>query len=225
MRVTLIMVLVLVTACGGTKRQPMSRNASATVAVVPDTTRTASGGVPAGYIGRTDNEATDMGRATYRTVDARLEITTGPAHILYSPADTIRGAFIVATTFNQLAPSAHAEAYGIFVGGTQLDQPTLRYTCFLVRGTGEYLVRVREGGETRDVVGWTAHSSVPRTNTDGKGGYRLAVQAGDDSVRFLSNGTPVAAVARGTIPTDGIFGIRVNHNLHVMVDPLRRSGN
>jgi len=192
---------------------------------MPDTARAASGGVPPGYIGRTDDDRSDIRGATYKAVDGRLEITTGPAHILYSPADTLRGAFIVATTFNQLAPSPHAEAYGLFVGGTHLDQPTRRYTYFLVRGTGEYLVRVREGGETRDVVGWTAHSSVPRTSAAGKGEYRLAVRAGDDSVRFLSNGTTVAAVARGTVPIDGIFGIRVNPNLHVTVDRLRRSGN
>jgi hypothetical protein len=39
------------------------------------------------------------------------------------------------------APADHREGYGLFVGGRNLQRPDQPYTYFLVRGTGDYLIK------------------------------------------------------------------------------------
>jgi hypothetical protein len=36
------------------------------------------------------------------------------------------------------------------------------------------------------------------------------------------NGKLVAAVPRSQLQTDGIYGLRVNHNLHVLASPVKK---
>ena len=177
-------------------------------------------GVPAGYTGRTDRTGQNIADAKYSADGGRWEVTTGPAHIVYAAKDSARGAYRVTTTIDQLEAPAHPEAYGLFIGGQNLDQPTQRYTYFVVRGTGEYLVRVRDGGQTRDVKGWTGGADVPKADASGKATYKLTAQVGADSVRFMINDKTVTSVAKSAVPTDGIAGVRVNHNLHVRVTPV-----
>lgn len=188
-----------------------------------DADRGAAGavGVPAGYVGRTDREGADISGAKYASAaGGRWEVTTGPAHIVWAAKDTARGAYTASAAFDQLESPAHPEAYGIFIGGQNLDGAAPRYTYFLVRGTGQYLVKVRDGATTKDVVGWTSSDAVPKADASGKATYRLAAHTTADTVHFLVNDKVVAAVARSAVPTDGIAGVRINHNLHVMVTPL-----
>ena len=198
-----------------------SADSAAGAAADPDR-QTAGGGVPAGYTARADREGTDLAALQYAAQGGdSWVITTGPAHIVYAPTDSASGAYTVRAEFEQLEQPPHPEAFGLFVGGQGLDGADQRYTYFVVRGTGEYLVRAREGGDTRDVVGWTKSDAVPTQDSAGKATYRLAIEVGADSVRFLSNDQRVAAVARSAVPTDGIAGLRVNHNLRVRTGPVQ----
>ena len=133
------------------------------------------------------------------------------------------GSYIVATTFHQTQARVHPEAFGLFIGGSALDGPGQRYSYFVVRGTGEYAVKTRDGETVQVVIPWTAHPSVPRQNASGQARYRLAIDVGTDSIRFLSGGHRLASVARTAMPSEGVFGIRVNHNLRLTVDEVRRS--
>lgn len=181
---------------------------------------TGGGGVPAGYVGRTDRDGVAISGANYASNGGKWEVTTGPAHIVYAARDSARGTYTASATFDQLEAPRHPEAYGIFIGGKNLDQPTQQYTYFLVRGTGEYFVKVRDGAQTKGVVDWKASDAVPKADASGKASYHLVAQVGADSVRFLVNDKPVAVVARAGLPTDGIAGLRINHNLHVAVTPV-----
>ena len=67
---------------------------------------------------------------------------------------------------------------------------------------------------------WTPSSAIPKQNAQGAATYDLAVQVQGDSVRFVVNGAPVATVAKSAVPTDGIAGLRINHNLHVKTGPV-----
>ena len=176
-------------------------------------------GVPTGYIGRTDRPDQQLSAAKYAVSGKGWEVTTGPAHILYRPGDTANGSYTVTTTIEQLAAPAHPEAYGVFVGGRDLDGAGQRYLYFLVRGTGEMMATVREGAKTRNVLAWQKHAAVPAANTSGQASYKLAIQVAADSVRFRVNDQPVAAVAAAGLPTSGVFGNRINHNLHVRATP------
>ena len=46
----------------------------------------------------------------------------------------------------------------------------------------------------------------------------LAVEVGKDKVRFLVNGTEVTSVDAAKVDTEGIPGLRVNHNLNLHVE-------
>jgi len=187
---------------------------------------TGGGGVPAGYVGMVDparpgRTPANISGAQYTSANGRWEIRTGPAHIVYATKDTASGQYTASVQIDQLESPTHPEAFGIFVGGQNLEQPDQqRYTYFLVRGGGEVLVKVRDGAATRDVVGWRAAEGVPRADASGKAAYTLGVQVGADSVRFLVNDRPVASAPKAGLPTDGVVGVRVNHNLHVMASPV-----
>ncbi len=183
---------------------------------------TGGSGVPAGYMGRTDRETAKIADAKYVSKGGKWEITTGPAHIVYSPKNTATGVYQVTSTIDQLEAPAHPEAYGIFFGGKNLDQPTQTYTYFEVRGTGEYLIKVREGDKTRTVTNWTASDAVPKADASGKGSYKLSVHFAPDVAHFSVNDKLVATVPKKDLTTEGIYGIRVNHNLHVAVSPVEK---
>ena len=187
---------------------------------------TEGGGVPSGYVGQVDparpgRTPADISGAQYASANGRWEVRTGPAHIVYAAKDTASGSFTASVQMDQMERPAHPEAFGIFVGGQNLDQPEQqRYTYFLVRGGGEVMVRVREGASTRDVIAWRPAEGVPKADASGKAAYKLGVQVAGDSVRFLVNDRPVASAPKANLPTDGVVGMRINHNLHVMTSPV-----
>jgi hypothetical protein len=82
------------------------------------------------------------------------------------------------------------------------------------------MVRVREGDTTRDVLKWTPSADIPKEDGSGKATYALAASVTDDAVRFSVNGKEVASVSKAGLPTDGIAGLRINHNLHLNVTPV-----
>jgi hypothetical protein len=221
-----MLAAALSTACGGgsgdAAADSAAPQAAADAGAAADPTRAVAGaaGVPAGYTGRTDAGGEDLAGARYDAgTDGRWEVRTGPAHVVWAARDSASGRYTARARFEQLEAPTHPEAFGLVVGGRDLDGAARRYTYFVVRGTGEYLVRVREGGDTRDVQGWTAHPALAKQDAGGKATYDLAVRADADSVRFLVGDTPVHAVAAASVPADGIAGMRINHNLHLRVTP------
>jgi hypothetical protein len=210
-------------ACSKSENDPDSTAAADTAASMsnsdPDVSAIGGTGVPNGYIGRTDRPDQQLSGAKYAVSGNGWDVTTGPAHILYKSSDSASGAYTVSSTIDQLAAPAHPEAYGIFVGGRNLDGPNQQYLYFLARGTGEMMARVREGDKTRNVLAWQKHAAVPAANASGQASYRLGIQVAADSVRFLVNGQTAATVAAAGLPTSGVYGVRINHNLHVRATP------
>lgn len=196
--------------------------AAATPAPNADPDQAANGtGVPAGYVGKTDDPSKAIADAKYTSgPNGVWTVQTGPAHILYSTKDTASGRYTLSAEIDQLEAPHHPEAYGLFFGGQNLTDPTVRYTYFLVRGDGKYALKVRDGANARTVVDFTSSPNVPTADASGKAAYPITVQVGADSVHFMVNGKPVATVPTGTLSVTGIAGVRINHNLHVTVKPL-----
>lgn len=146
-------------------------------------------------------------------------VTTGPRLILYHPASRASGSYRATVTMHLFAPGERNEAYGLFVGGRNLDAADQRYLYFLIRRSGEYLVKLREGDGTRVIVDWTAHDAIVPYDDQAEGSVAntLTVEARGDSLHFSVNGTEVASRPKGDLPVDGLVGWRVNHalNLHV----------
>jgi hypothetical protein len=177
-------------------------------------------GVPTGYTAITDDTTAQMTNARYVTKAGNWEITTGPAHIIFAPKDTVSGLYTVTASFAQLEAPHHPEGYGLFIGGRDLTSPNRSYTYFLVRGNGQFLVKTRAGAKTSDVLAWRADPAVSKADSAGKATYRMSIRVGADSVRFMFNDKQVAAVKAGTIATDGVAGLRINHNLHLITSPV-----
>jgi hypothetical protein len=177
---------------------------------------------PDGWRVRFDEPGPDSTKLTFVAMPPGWHITTGPAAIFYNPATTGKGTFKADVNFFLFKPaSGHAEAYGMFVGGTTLDAASQSYTYFLIRNDGQYLVKIRKGDDTKDVIPWTASPAIKIF--DGKSESvpnSLTVLAGATTVDFLINGTKVASKPRADLPVDGIVGLRVNHRLNVHVSKL-----
>lgn len=197
--------------------------AAADSASKADPDRAAGGnGLPAGYVGRTDRENGSMNDAKYASASGGMwDVTTGPHHIIYQASDSASGSYVVTARIDQAEAPTHPESFGVFIGGQNLDQPTQKYTYFMVRGAGDVLVKRRDGAETKDLVAWKASPAVPKADASGKASYKLMVRVGTDSVRFFVNEQPAAAIPASAASTSGIAGVRIGHNLHVMVEPVK----
>lgn len=163
----------------------------------------------------------EPGDGDVRLVNMRpgWHVTTGPRMIIYHPAARASGDFRASVTTHLFPPGERNEAYGIFVGGRDLQGPDQRYLYFLVRRSGEYLVKLRDGDSTRELVGWTSHDAVvPYTDeTEETATNALAVEARGDSLHFSVNGERVTSLARDGLPADGRVGWRVNHRLDLHI--------
>jgi hypothetical protein len=182
----------------------------------------AKGGVQiTGWQARLDSQRANVNNLSFRSMGTGMHVTTGPAAILWQPNTTAKGEYKVTATFTQTKPSDHPNALGIFFGGSDLSGPNQRYTYFVVRETGEFLIKKRNGAETPVVIDWTENAAVNALDAQGRSKNTLSVEVGKDQVRFLVNGKEVAARPRSALDIDGIVGIRINHNLDVHVDSFK----
>lgn len=177
-------------------------------------------GLPAGYQLRLDRAGADAAEFRVTSENEGLHVQTGPAGILYRPADAISsGDYSVSATFTELGPPVgHREAYGLFAGGGDLQGDGQAYTYFLVRGDGKYLIKRRSGAETSNVSdGWMDSEAVNAAveGQDLTNSLEIAVRG--DMAHFSANGTEVAKVPLSKIDAHGIAGVRINHNLNLRV--------
>jgi hypothetical protein len=183
-------------------------------------------GPPPGYIGRPDDSTKSLKGVTYTTAPGGMwEVRAGThaqnlSHILYTPQDSASGNYTIQTEIDQLEGPAHPEAFGVIFGGKDLAGRSQKYGYFLVRVDGMYSIKARDGDSARTVVAFTPSPNVSKADAAGRAQYPITVQVAADSVRFLIDAKPVAAIARTAVPTTGIAGIRINHGLHLMVRPL-----
>lgn len=150
-----------------------------------------------------------------------MHITSGPPAIYYQPTSKASGTYTVSATFTQLAKGEHREGYGPFVGGADLEGAGQKYLYFLIRQDGRFLVKERDGANTKGLFDWTAHKAITPFGKDGKMKNDLAIAVDGEQVRFLVNGVEVARTAKAAVPIDGIVGLRINHQLDVLVEKLQ----
>jgi hypothetical protein len=150
---------------------------------------------------------------------AGYHVTSGPAAIYWNTGRTTAGPFKASATFTQMKAPAHPEAYGVFFMGKKLDTPEQDYAYFLVRGDGKVMVKHRAGADVHTILDWTENAAVHKQDAAGKATNTLSVDASrPDSVRLLVNGTQVVALPGAHLgSTDGLVGLRVNHNLDVHI--------
>lgn len=185
----------------------------------PDPDKMVAGGtLPAGWSARLDNGSLKPEGVKVMAMGSGIHFMSGPAGIYYRPADKASGKYSVTASFSQMAAAAHPEAYGLIIGGSDLEGPNQKYTYFLIRQDGRYLIKKRAGTETPTVTNWTENAAIKKIDAAGKATNTLTVNVAADSVHFLVNGTEVGSAPLDQVDTSGIAGLRVNHNLNVHVE-------
>jgi hypothetical protein len=223
--VSFLSALALVlAACGGNEAANDAAAEDATAeqpaAADPDIAPAgAATALPAGFALTLDNPGANASEFRAMPMDGGVHVQTGPAGVLYNATNTVAsGDYSVSATFTEIgAPPNHREAFGIVIGGSELETPNQRYTYFLVRADGKYLIKRRTGSETANVRDWTDSEAVQKAEAQGDVTNALEVAVRGDQVHFSINGTEVTTVPVAEVDAHGIAGVRVNHNLNVMV--------
>lgn len=161
-----------------------------------------------------------------------ITINAGPNAIYWNPAHTASGDVTVSATFaetNHLKHSNHPHPYGVFIGGADLNtaKPSLVYCS--AYGNGTFIVRgfaptapngIFRLGPNRA----TAHAAINKAGADGTVTQTIALSVKGSTITCSVNGTVVAthqtaeAVGEGKVASlNGIAGLRIGHNLDVVV--------
>ncbi len=184
----------------------------------PDKPVTGGGNLPAGWSAQTDTKDKE-GDVKFIVMDKGYHVTLGPATILWRPADKVDGPFHTVVLLTQTRPSGHAEGYGLFVGGQGLGGEGEKYTYFLIRQDGKFLIKKRDGASTSNITSdWQAHPAIVRPNAAGQMTNRLEVTVGKEKLVFAVNGKEVYSADPRLIDAKGVVGLRVNHNLDVHIE-------
>lgn len=182
---------------------------------------------PDGWRVRTDRDNVDPAGITFETTEPGYLVTTGPAAIYWRDDQRAGGRYRVELETHLFDPEGRREAFGFIFGGRALEGAGQRYTYFLIREGGEFLLKERQGRETSTLVGWTGHPSIVSfaEAADGVGSVRnvLAMEADDTELRFFVNDEQVTAISRSPGRAEGIVGFRVNHRLKLHISRLEVS--
>ena len=185
--------------------------------------RVAGTTLPSGWSARPDRGTLE--NVNFRAMGDGWHFTVGPAAIYWQSGSTAEGNFTIATTMTQTTAPRHPEAYGIFVGGRNLEGDNQAYYYFLVRKDGQFLVRHRGGSQTHPVAGsaWTAHSAVVAADSAGRQTNTMAVTQHNGTLEFRINDQVVWSAPVAVTETNGIYGYRVNHNLDIHAAGITKS--
>src|SRR5687767_10670001 len=172
-----------------------------------------------GWWARLDNPKEPRTGLKFVTMGAGFHATTGPTVILFDPNEDWEGAYTTKATLTMTKLASHQVAYGLFVGGQDLDSDKQRYTYFEIRQDGKYLIRKRSGSSVSDVAGtWADHAAIQKPNASGSQTNELAIQVGRDAAVFMANGQTVATHPAAAVDVVGMSGLRIGHGLDVQVD-------
>jgi hypothetical protein len=190
----------------------------------------AGGGIKAaGWKGKVDAGASKQGKtindSKFVQEGQNLRLAIGPAAIYWNPANTAKGDYTVKATFTESKVTAnHPHPYGVFIGGSNLDSDQQSLMYCVAYGDGTFLVRQFNGTTVNTVAKRQPHEAVRKAAGDGSVTNEVGWRVKGGRAECLINGTAVAGFDSAEIvgpgklaSTDGIVGLRVSHNLDVVV--------
>ncbi len=172
---------------------------------------------PPGWRVRTDAQATDT--VIHQVMAPGWHVTTGPASILYDPANQARGRFAVEAEIF-LFPGQSSEGYGVFLGGSDLEGPAASWVAFLLTRDGSATVQRRHESHDMTLFPVTKSAAVRPHTGEGTAHNILRVLIQGDSVIFSANGQRIVALDRRELHLEGAFGFRVGNDVNVHVSNL-----
>src|ERR1035438_8145928 len=180
---------------------------------------------PQGWKMRVDRSAaaTDpdaSGSIKFVTQGSGFHATNPQAAVYWNPANTVTGPYTLKGTFTLMKPSGHTNYNGLVFGGNAIEGPQESYLYFVVAQDGTWLIKRRDGDGTSNVSAKTPRDAVKKPDASGQSKNALEVRVGADKIDFVVNGVVVNTQPKSgaTAKSDGIYGIRINHQLEVQVD-------
>jgi hypothetical protein len=162
----------------------------------------------------------DSGDIYFVNMTPGWHVTTGPRAIFWHPENRAHMQYKVSTKLHLFNPEGrNREGYGLFFGGMNLDKDNQYYLYFLLRNTGDFLIKARKGSETETLQEWTSSDAIVKYEDESASSVvnTLSVIVEREQMKFYINEQEVATLDKGEWTTGGLFGLRVNHavNLHV----------
>lgn len=216
MKLTTLVHIFCLTAFGG---MPLVAQSNEGAGSDPDQPVRDAAALPPGWTARPDAKG-DAAQIKFVTMEPGYHLTLGPATILYRKENLVKGPFHSQAKIHQMKKLEHAEGYGLFLGGQNLDGERQSYTYFLVRADGKFTIKRREGEKVSEVVGWKSHPAINKADAGGKATNLLEIDAKLDpkQVSFKANGQEVHSMPARGQHVKGLVGLRVNHNLDVHIE-------
>lgn len=186
-----------------------------------------------GWKGKVDAAAAKAGKTVNDSKFAAsgddLHLTIGPAAVYWKDSNTASGNYTVSASFKEPKISSdHPHPYGIFIGGKGLDSDTPTLLYCVAYGNGTFLVRGFNAGAVVTASRRGPNDAVAKAAADGSVTQNIAWTVKDGTASCAINGQTVATfdqaalAANGITTTDGIYGLRVSHNLDVVVSGLAK---
>jgi hypothetical protein len=195
--------------------------------------KVAGGGITVkGWQGKVDAGAAKKGMtindSKFASEGNALHLTVGPAASYWNPANTVKGDYTVKATFREpKIDASHPHPYGIFIGGSNLDTDTQTMLYCSAYSDGTFLVRGFSGGTVFNVSKRGPHAAVNKAGADGSVTQEVGWNVKGDRAECVINGQVVAGFNKSEITgagklesTDGVYGLRVSHNVDVTVTGL-----
>lgn len=192
----------------------------------PDRAVPGSGIQVKGWQGRTDRAEQKIDDVKFVQMGTGFHLTSGPHAIVWNNEHTATGDYTVKARLTRTArsTSTHEESYGVFMGGSDLNGPKQNYLYCVVFGTGNVMVRHRDGIDTHTLLGKTATPSASKMGDQGATD-EVAMWVRGGRVGCSVNGTEVFSAAGADmigpgklVSTNGAYGIRASHNLDIHVE-------
>jgi hypothetical protein len=163
----------------------------------------------------------------FETAGSGFHVVSGPAAIYYNTKDVGSGEFAVTATFAQQKDLGH-EVAGLFIGGSNLQESSQDYVYFVVRPQdGTAMISHRAGNAApKALKPFFSNAAINKQDATGRATNALLIHVAKDTVHFVANGQLVAAIAKSDLgggKTDGLVGLRVNHNMDLQISGYKLS--
>jgi hypothetical protein len=205
-----------------------------------DADRTVAGGgiTAAGWKGEVDSQAASQGKSVkdskFEQKGDTFHLTIGPAAVYWNPANTASGDYTVKATFTEAKmTSGHPHPMGLFIGGSKLGTPDQSLMYCTAYRDGTFIVRRFNGSNVTNVARKAPNAAIKKAaSPDESVTQEVAWVVKGGKAECQINGATVASYDKAEIvgpgkldSTDGIYGIRVSHNMDLTVSNLKMTKN
>ena len=193
------------------------------------------GGITApGWKGKVDARAAKAGKtindSKFGMSGGKLQLQIGPAATYWNESLKASGNYEIKASFteNKHEPK-HPHSYGLFIGGSALDTDDQAYAYCIVYADGKYAAKFFHGATVVTLANPTENAAIKKA-VDGVATNEVGWRVRGGKASCVINGTEVQSFDAAQLvgadklkSLDGLYGIRVTHNVDITVTPIALS--